>query len=176
MGDDQSIIVRTGIIPGAFSPNSPHDLSFVIWTPGVTSGNPIALNLLPDFAAIDNKQDADTEDERSQAVEMRTRRSRRDARALSRWKRAAGAPSTRRSRRRDASLAKAGGGTLDDLIRLLSELPDDVSKIGNATRLAADIADQLHAAIATNPLLQSQARASTRRRCSKARTARRASR
>src|ERR1700674_1127557 len=26
----------------------------VIWTPGVTSGNPISLNLLPDFAAIDN--------------------------------------------------------------------------------------------------------------------------
>ena len=42
----------------------------VIWTPGVTSGNPISLNLLPDFAAIGDKQDRETEDERTQAVEM----------------------------------------------------------------------------------------------------------
>ena len=36
----------------------------VIWTPGVTSGNPISLNLLPDFAAIDDA------DEREQAIGM----------------------------------------------------------------------------------------------------------
>jgi hypothetical protein len=42
----------------------------VIWTPGVTSGNPLSLNLLPDFAAIGGRQDTETEDERSQAVEM----------------------------------------------------------------------------------------------------------
>jgi hypothetical protein len=42
----------------------------VIWTPGVRSGNPVSLNLLPDFAAIGQKQDKQTEDERAQAVEM----------------------------------------------------------------------------------------------------------
>src|SRR5262249_55027355 len=36
----------------------------VIWTPGVTSGNPISLNLLPDFAEIDDS------DEREQAIGM----------------------------------------------------------------------------------------------------------
>jgi DNA helicase HerA-like ATPase len=36
----------------------------VIWTPGMTSGNPISLNLLPDFAAIDDA------DEREKAIGM----------------------------------------------------------------------------------------------------------
>jgi DNA helicase HerA-like ATPase len=38
---------------------------------------------------------------------------------------------------------------------LLSELPEDASKIGDAPKLASDIANQLLAAIAMNPLLQS---------------------
>ncbi len=38
---------------------------------------------------------------------------------------------------------------------LLSELPEGLSEIGNAEKLARDMADQLRAAIATNPLLQS---------------------
>ena len=48
------------------------------------------------------------------------------------------------------------GGKLEDLIELLSDLPDGVSQIGNASKLAAGIADQLRAAIATNPLIQSR--------------------
>jgi Helicase HerA, central domain len=42
----------------------------VIWTPGVSSGNPVSLNLLPNFARIGQKQDKQTGDEREQAVEM----------------------------------------------------------------------------------------------------------
>jgi hypothetical protein len=42
----------------------------VVWTPGVSSGNPVSLKLLSDFAAIGDKQDKLTEDERIQAVEM----------------------------------------------------------------------------------------------------------
>jgi DNA helicase HerA-like ATPase len=38
----------------------------------------------------------------------------------------------------------------------LAELPEDISKIGNAQKLATEIANQLLAAIATNPLLQSE--------------------
>src|SRR5262249_54841494 len=48
-----------------------------------------------------------------------------------------------------------GGGSLDDLIDLLSDLPEETSKIGNAAKLAGEIANQLLAVIATNPLLQS---------------------
>ena len=44
---------------------------------------------------------------------------------------------------------------LTDLIALLAELPDDVSEDSNAQKLASEIADQLRAAIAMNPLLKS---------------------
>lgn len=131
----------------------------VIWTPGVSSGRPISLNLLPDFAAIGDKQDKETEDERAQAVEM--------ARAtLEPYLGGTGQKALlKQGVLADAlrAFAKAGGGALDDLIRLLlddlirllSELPDGVSKIGSASKLAQEIANQLLAAIATNPLLQS---------------------
>jgi len=123
-----------------------------IWTPGVTSGAPISLNLLPDFAAIGDKQDSETTDERAQAVEM--------ARAtLEPYIGGTGQKALlKQGILADAlrAFAKAGGGSLDDFIRLLDELPEGVSKIGNASKLAGEIADQLLAAIATNPLLKSE--------------------
>jgi hypothetical protein len=123
----------------------------IIWTPGVSSGNPVSLKLLPDFAAIGDGQDEQTEDERAQAVEM--------ARAtLAPYLGGGG----QKALLKDGVLADAlrafarrGGGSLDNLIGLLSELPEDASKIGGAPKLAGEIANQLHAVIATNPLLQS---------------------
>jgi hypothetical protein len=123
----------------------------VIWTPGASSGNPLSLNLLPDFAAIGDKQDAETADERSQAVEM--------ARAtLAPYLGGMG----RTARHKDGVLADAlrafarsGGGTLQGLISLLTEMPENISDIGKAPKLAAEIGDDLRAAIARNPLLQS---------------------
>ena len=53
--------------------------------------------------------------------------------------------------------SREDGNTLSGLIDLLSDLPDEVSDIGNARKLASAIADQLRAAIATNPLMQSRA-------------------
>jgi hypothetical protein len=124
----------------------------VIWTPGVTSGAPISLNVLPDFSAIGDKQDLETEDERAQAVEM--------ARAtLEPYLAGTGQKaSLKNGVLADAlrAFAKTRGATLDDLIKLLADLPDSVSKIGNASKLGGEIADQLLAAIATNPLLQPQ--------------------
>jgi hypothetical protein len=122
------------------------DVEVSIWTPGRSGGNPIALDLLPDFSAL-----GDDPDERGQAVEM--------ARStLVPWIGATGAG----ARLKEGVLADTlrrfaqdGGGTLEDLIRLLGDLPDGVSQIGNAPKLATAIADQLLAAIATNPLLQS---------------------
>jgi hypothetical protein len=117
----------------------------VIWTPGVGSGNPVTLNLLPDFASIDDA------DEREQAIDMaRT--------TLSPFLPGSGV----RANRMKGVLAQtirrfaAGGGRqLADLITLLADLPDGVSQDSNAQKLAGEIADQLHAAIAMNPLLQS---------------------
>jgi DNA helicase HerA-like ATPase len=120
----------------------------VIWTPGVSSGNPLSLRLLPDFAAIG--KDAETEDERTQAVEMARE-------TLTPFLGGGGQKATlKQGVLADAlrAFAKSGGGALDNLIALLSELPEDVSRIGNAQKLANEIANQLLAAIATNPLLQ----------------------
>ncbi|MBO0733549.1 MAG: DUF87 domain-containing protein, partial [Methylocapsa sp.] len=123
----------------------------VIWTPGVTSGNPLSLNLLPDFAAIGGGQDAETEDERSVAVEM--------ARAtLAPYLGGTGQKALlKQGILADAlrDFARSGGGSIDGLINLLSDLPENISRIGDAPKLADDIANQLLAAIATNPLLQS---------------------
>lgn len=122
----------------------------VVWTPGVMSGNPLSFDLLPDFAAIGSKQDSQTDDERSQAVEMA---------------RATFAPylggTGHRAALKQGVLADAlrtfasnGGGPLDKLIALLSDLPENVSKIRDAPKLASEIADRLLAALASNPLLQ----------------------
>lgn len=123
----------------------------VVWTPGVSSGNPLSLALLPDFAAIGNGRDAESEDERSQAVEM--------ARAtLTPYLGGGGQKANlKQGVLADAlrHFALSGGRELKDFVALLSELPEGLSEIGNAEKLARDMADQLRAAIATNPLLQS---------------------
>lgn len=123
----------------------------VVWTPGVTSGKPLALNLLPDFAAIGDKQDKQTEDERAQAVEM--------ARAtLAPYLGGSGQKAfLRQGVLADVlrAFARRRGGSLDQLIGLLSDLPEEISKIGDAPKLAGEIANQLLAVIATNQLLQS---------------------
>jgi hypothetical protein len=51
--------------------------------------------------------------------------------------------------------AIGSGGSLTDLIALLADLPDCVSEDSTAQKLASEIADQLRAAIAMNPLLKS---------------------
>ncbi|MFZ2106321.1 MAG: ATP-binding protein, partial [Roseiarcus sp.] len=123
----------------------------VVWTPGVSSGNPLSLNLLPDFAAIGGGEDSQTEDDRAQAVEM----------AQATLEPYLGGTGQRASLKRgvlaDALrlFARSGGGALEDLISLLSELPEQASMIGDAPKLAGEIANQLLAAVATNPLLKS---------------------
>ena len=117
----------------------------VIWMPGVTSGNPISLNLLPDFAVIDDA------DEREQAIDMAWA-------TLTPFLPGGGEKATRKKGvLADAirRFAAGRGGALTDLIALLAELPDDVSEDSNAQKLANEIADQLRAAIAMNPLLKS---------------------
>ena len=117
----------------------------VIWTPGVSGGRPMSLNLLPDFAAIDDA------DERAQAVEMTKA-------TLIPFLPGVGEKANRKKGvLADAigRFAAGGGGTLSDLIGMLADLPDGVSQDSDAQRLAIGIADQLRAAIAMNPLLKS---------------------
>lgn len=122
----------------------------VIWTPGINSGNPVSLNLLPDFSSIGLAKDAQSRDELELAVDMA---------------RATLAPLFAASGKKAGLLqgvladalrkfASGGGGSLDDLTALLAALPEGTSKISNAEKMASEIADSLLAAMATNPLLR----------------------
>jgi hypothetical protein len=118
----------------------------VIWTPGRNSGRPISLKLIPDFSAI-----GDDPDEREQAVEM--------ARAtLTPFVGGTGASAKLKQGVLSGALryfALDRRSALGDLIGLLADLPEGVSEISKTAKLGAEIADQLRAAIDTNPLLKS---------------------
>jgi hypothetical protein len=114
----------------------------VIWTPGIHGGNPLFFSVLPDFAAIGNDPD-----ERAQAVMMASDTLGPLSGAKSNLQKGVLADALR-------AFASRGGGDLKAMIALLADLPDGVSDIGNADKLAAKMADELKAAVATNPLLK----------------------
>lgn len=115
----------------------------VIWTPRRESGNPIALNPLPDFTGV-----IDDPDEFPIAIE---------ASVAGLVSRAGLTP--RRTATGQAVLKQAltafvrGGGTeLAGFIEYLAELPDGVSTMREAVRLAQDMAEELKAAMINDPL------------------------
>jgi hypothetical protein len=114
----------------------------VVWTPGINAGNPLFLSVLPDFAAV-----GDDPDERGQAVTM----------AADTLGPLAGAKTNlQKGVLNDAlrAFAAQGGGDLKAMTTLLTDLPEGTSEIGNADNLAAKMADELKAAVATNQLLK----------------------
>ncbi|NGM35925.1 ATP-binding protein [Methylobacterium sp. DB0501] len=113
----------------------------VVWTPGLHAGNPLFLSVMPDLAASDDR------DERAQAIEMAAETLGPLAGATRTLQRGVLADALRAFAARD-------GGTLAHFTGLLADLPDGISQIGNAQKLAAAMADQLLAAVATNPLLR----------------------
>ena len=134
--------------PKAFSPEDARKAALyaervevVVWTPGVHAGNPLFLSVLPDFAELGADRD-----ERQQAIEMAAETLGPLAGAKSNLLRGVLAGALQHFSER--------GGKLGDLIALLADLPDGISDIGNAAKHAAGMADQLRAAIATNPLLK----------------------
>jgi hypothetical protein len=120
------------------------NVEVVVWTPGVHAGNPLFLSVMPDFASL-----GDDKDERQQAVDMAAETLGPLAGAKNALHKGVLVEALRH-------FASAGGGDLARFIRLLEDLPVELSPIGNATKLAAGMADQLHAAVATNPLLRAE--------------------
>lgn len=116
----------------------------VVWTPGMHAGNPLFLSVMPDFSSL-----GDDKDERQQAIDMAAETLGPLAGAKTALQKGVLVEALRH-------FAGSGGGNLARFIQLLGDLPDGLSPIGNATKLAAGMADQLHAARATNPLLRAE--------------------
>jgi DNA helicase HerA-like ATPase len=114
----------------------------VVWTPGIHAGKPLFLSVMPDFASL-----GDDKDERQQAIDMAAETLAPLIGAKNQLQRGVLVEALRH-------FANSGGGDLARFTALLADLPEGMSPIGNAERLAAGMADQLHAAIATNPLLR----------------------
>ncbi|GIE40596.1 ATP-binding protein [Actinoplanes lobatus] len=118
----------------------------VVWTPRRESGRPLVLRPLPDFGAV-----LDEPDEFALAL---------DAAVATLAPRARMAANTAKADRGRAVLRKAlehfgrtGGGRLADFVDLLTDLPDEVTSLGRARELAADMAETLKAAMVNDPLL-----------------------
>jgi hypothetical protein len=116
----------------------------VVWTPGVHAGNPLFLSVMPDFTSL-----GEDKDERQQAVDMAAETLGPLAGAKNALQRGVLVEALRH-------FARHGGGDLGRFTALLSDLPEGLSPIGNASKLAEKMADQLHAAVATNPLLRAE--------------------
>ncbi|MDH2427259.1 DUF87 domain-containing protein [Sphaerisporangium sp. TRM90804] len=117
----------------------------VIWTPGRDSGRPLGFQPLPDFAGV-----ADDLDEFGEAV---------DAAVASLAPRAKLMAQTHKAHQGRAVLREAvtyygrrGGSGIEGFIGLLRALPDGVSRLLNAERMAADTAENLTAAMVNDPL------------------------
>jgi hypothetical protein len=116
----------------------------VVWTPGIHAGRPLFLSVMPDFASL-----GDDKDERQQAVDMAAETLAPLASVKNQLQRGVLVEALRH-------FANSGGGDLARFTALLADFPDGLSPIGNAGKLAAGMADQLHAAVATNPLLRAE--------------------
>jgi DNA helicase HerA-like ATPase len=117
----------------------------VVWTPRRDSGRPLSFQPLPDFRGV-----LDDPDEFGEAVE---------AAVASVIPRAKLEGKTNKAHLGQAVLRKAidyygrrGGTRLKGLIDVLSALPDGVSELEGAEKIAADLAQTLTAAMVNDPL------------------------
>lgn len=117
----------------------------VVWTPRREAGRPLSFQPLPDFASV-----MDDADEFSAAI---------DAAVASIALRANVAGSTNKAELGKAVLREAlrhfaqrGDGSLKSFVGLLSTLPDGVSALDNAERIAGSMAQTLTAAMVNDPM------------------------
>ncbi|WP_438023450.1 helicase HerA domain-containing protein [Sorangium sp. So ce233] len=118
----------------------------IVWTPGRSSGNPLHLGLIPDFAAV-----AQDPDDLTQAIAM----------TASTLAAMAGKKADEKARAiLHAALrlfVQEGGGDLSAFLDVLGDLPDAASlKISTARKVATALTDSLRAAVQTNPLLHEE--------------------
>ncbi len=117
----------------------------VIWTPRKAAGRPLAFQPLPDFPSV-----VDDEDEFTEAVESA-------AAALE--PRASISGQTQKANRARAVLRNAlelygrkPAPTLSGFVEMLSDLPDDASDLADARKIAANLAEDLRAAMVNDKM------------------------
>ncbi|MDQ7804475.1 DUF87 domain-containing protein [Amycolatopsis sp. A133] len=117
----------------------------VVWTPGRATGRPLAFQPLPDFAGV-----RDDSDEFAAAVEVAVATLAPQARLTGSTAKA----NIGLAVLRQAVIhhARTGSRSLPGLIELLTELPEDVSNLNDAQRIAAGLAEILKAAMVNDPL------------------------
>jgi hypothetical protein len=117
----------------------------VVWTPRRETGRPLSFQPLPDFRSV-----LDDPDEFNEAVDSAvaalTPRARLDSRAA---KAHLGLAVLRRA---VDHYGRRGGGTLRGLIDTLADLPDGVSELGGADKIANGLAQTLTASIDNDPM------------------------
>lgn len=121
-----------------------------VWTPGVSSGRPLALSVLPAFGALRRGSEPDSLEARELAIEMA-------AAALETHLPARGPRAIRlRGAMVDALrvFVRDGGGSIEDFVRLLGRFPENVGRQPEASQSAREIADQLRTALSTDSLLK----------------------
>jgi GTPase SAR1 family protein len=121
----------------------------VVWTPNRAEGNPLWFEPLPDLAAlVDDREELDAAvDAACEALLPIVAKGRSQA---SDMKRAILSGTLR-------YMASRGGRGMDDLIEILSDLPQEAGLgVSKAAKYAVDMADLLRAARAVDPLLRSR--------------------
>jgi hypothetical protein len=117
----------------------------VVWTPNVNGGRPLSLQPLPDFSPV---RDSSAEFDQAVRAEQEALAPRAGADGTTRLAKQSKAVLT------EALQAYAGSGTagLEGFTDFLADLPDDVSRMSRAGKLAHDLADTLKAAMVNDPL------------------------
>ncbi|RJO74861.1 ATP-binding protein [Nocardia panacis] len=136
--------------PRGWAPGDPEraqryfdETDVVVWTPRREAGRPLAMNPLPDFSGR-----LDTPDEFRTAI---------DASVAGLLPRTGLTSSKLRTGTAVLTetltyFARRGGTELNDFVDLLANLPDGVSTVRSAARLAVLMADELHAAMINDPI------------------------
>jgi hypothetical protein len=119
----------------------------VVWTPGTAAGNPLRLDPLPDFAPL-----LDSPEELDAALNLAVSTLRP---IVLPGKSTSATPALGVLTAALQFFAHRGGGSLQELIDLLSDLPADAaSGFANAATKARDMSERLRAEVMLNPVLK----------------------
>ncbi|TFV58027.1 DUF87 domain-containing protein [Mycobacterium sp. PS03-16] len=122
----------------------------VVWTPRRNAGRPLSFQPLPDFAGVldDHDEFEEAVDSAVGALEPRALIAGNTAKANQ--SRAVLREALRHHARQEAR--RGSPATLPGFIGMLAELPDGVSELPKAPKLAAELSANLHAAMVNDPM------------------------